>query len=142
MVADRIDVRGLVELQRELRKVSAELPRMLRVANLEAAELVAAEARARALALGGVAAKVAPSVKALAEQRRAAVRLGGARYPMAMGAEFGGRGRPRTRQFAPWRGNGAGAGYFLHPAKRDKTDEVVERFGDAVERITRAAFPD
>ena len=41
------------------------------------------------MSLGGVAAKTAPSIRALAEQRYAKLVFGGARYPFAFGANFG-----------------------------------------------------
>ena len=71
-----------------------------------------------------------------------------------MGAEFG-SGRNKLRmlpneggdrlgwnQFKPWRGSGQGAGYFLYPAIRDTTPEIVDMYGDAVEQIARKAFPE
>ncbi len=45
-------------------------------------------------------------------------------------------------QFKPWKGNGANAGYALYPAIRSKIGEVVETYGDAIEKITKKAFPD
>jgi|GEM_PF-3056465 len=45
-------------------------------------------------------------------------------------------------QFQPWKGNGANAGYALYPAIREKMDDVVETYGDAIEKLTRKAFPD
>lgn len=45
-------------------------------------------------------------------------------------------------QFRPWRGNKAGAGYFLFPAIRDRADEIADVYGDAIGRITKQAFPD
>ena len=44
-------------------------------------------------------------------------------------------------QFKAHRGSGANAGYFLWPAVRDKTPQIVETYGDAVERIASKAFP-
>ena len=51
--------------------------------------MVAERAKARAMSLGGVAAKTAPSIRAMAEQRYAKLVMGGARYPFAFGANFG-----------------------------------------------------
>ncbi len=45
-------------------------------------------------------------------------------------------------QFVPWTGNKAGAGRFLFPAIRDRTEEIVDVYGDALDRITKQAFPD
>lgn len=45
-------------------------------------------------------------------------------------------------QFKEWRGNRAGAGYFLFPAIRMSADEIAERYGQAVDDISRKAFPE
>ena len=138
---DVVRVEGLADLQRELRKLDSKLPRELRQANLKAAELVATAARSKASSLGGVAAKTAPSIKAAAEQRRSKVTIGGPKYPFAMGAEFGGQGRPTTMQFKPWSGRDSGAGYFLYPAIRGTRDEFIEVYERAIDQLMRAAFP-
>lgn len=138
MTIGKVEVVGLRDFQRELRRVDKDLPKALRLVNLAAAEVVAADARSKASALGGVAAKAGASVKAQAQQRAGIVRLGGNRYPFAMGAEFG---AIRYRQFKAWRGSGADAGYFLYPAKRAKTPLVVAMYGDMVEDLAKKAFP-
>lgn len=46
------------------------------------------------------------------------------------------------RQFKEWRGNKAGAGYFLFPTIRSHADEIVEMYGDAIDKISAKAFPD
>lgn len=160
---DAVHVQGLAELQRELRALDQALPRELRQLNKAAAEVVAADARARARALGGIAAKAAPSVKAAAEQRRAKVTIGDARHPFALGAEFGAKhdlprrittkdGRSWVQrgwnQFRPWRGNQhvdvgtAGPGYFLYPAIRGTTDETLDLYERGLDALMRRAFPD
>lgn len=148
-----VEIRGLTEFQRALRQIDRSLPRELRKVNKSAAEIVADAARTRAQSLGGVAAKSAPSIKATAEQRRAKVALGGARYPFALGANFGAlhdvpRIGPSGRQFAgynqfpQWGGNqftGGANDRFLYWAisrKRDKFMGEYERLIDAfVDRL-------
>lgn len=147
MPVDRIRVEGLRDLQRALRAVDAALPKELRQANKEAAEVVAGAARANFAAGTGVAPKVVPSVKALAQQRSASVKIGGARYPYALGSEFGGGkygpGNPtprggHTTQFPPFKKSG----YALYPAIAEKRDEVVEAYAEALGRVAKRAFPD
>lgn len=132
-----VRIEGLAELQRELKKI--DLATDLKDANKQAAELVASEARSRGHGLGGVAAKAASSVKAAAEQRRSKVTLGGNREPFALGAEFGGRGRPTTMQFQPHRGR---LGYFLYPAIRDTREQFIDAYDKAIAQLMRRAFPD
>ncbi len=45
-------------------------------------------------------------------------------------------------QFRPWRGNGANAGYFIFPDIRAHEPEIVETYGDAIDKLTKRAFPD
>lgn len=137
---DTVSIQGLRELTQALRQVDTELPKALREASVEAAELVATDARGRASSMHGAARKTAPSIKAMGTQRQAVVRLGhGGRYPFALGAEFGAL---QYKQFPAWTGNGMDAGYFFFPAIRDNTDKVVELMADRLERVTRHAFPE
>lgn len=154
--AGRVELAGLKDFQRELRRIDKELPKELRKVHLAAATLVAEGTRASFASRKGVPSAVAASVKAMAQQRSAAVRIGGTgKAEAALGHEFGGGkygGRSRgggltaagghTTQFPPWRGNGADAGYSLYPTLRAKTDDLVELYGDALDDIARSAFPD
>jgi hypothetical protein len=45
-------------------------------------------------------------------------------------------------QFRKWRGNRSGAGYFLFPAMRQLGPQIVETYGDAIDKLTAKAFPD
>lgn len=135
---ESIRVEGLRDFQRELRQMHKEWPRELRKAAKKAADLVAEKTRSSFASRDGVAPKVAPSVKALAQQRSASVRIGGEKYPYAMGAEFG---SIEYKQFEPWRGAGTDAGYSLFPTIRETRDEVSETFGDAIDDVARRAFP-
>lgn len=137
--SERIEVIGLKEFSKELRKLEGDWPKELRKAAKSAASLVANEAQRRARTVGGAIGKAAPSIRPGGTQRGAYVKLGGDRYPFALGGEFG---AIRFKQFKPWRGSGGDAGYALYPAIRAKTDEVVEEFGDALDDISRQAFPD
>jgi hypothetical protein len=133
-----VQVQGLNELNRALRALGGrELQGEIRAAGKDVATEVSSDARGKAYSLGGVAAHVAPSIAASAGVTSAGVSLGGASFPAAMGAEFGGQGRPTTQQFKPWRGSGSGAGYFVYPAIRDNADMIAERYGDALDKIVR-----
>lgn len=141
---DAVRVIGLAEFIRDIRALSGDLSDLRRV-HLDAAQLVANDAERRARALGGVAAKTAPTIRAAAEQRHAKVALGGARAPFGLGAEFGAK---RFAQFKDWRGNqwqpdvNNGVGYFLHPAVRATRERFVEIYADALHQLSRRAFPD
>lgn len=135
----KVEVVGLREFRTALKAVDSDLPKQLRVINVTAAQLVARDARGRASSVGGALGKAADSIKAGATQRGGYVKIGGSRYPFALGGEFG---SIQFKQFKPWRGSGADAGYALYPAKRAKTPLIVESYGQMIDRLARRAFPD
>ncbi len=132
-----IVVDGLPELNKALKDFGDEFKGEMRKTNKEVADKVTAGARGAAAALGGVAAHVVPEITSSAGAQFAGVslRAGGA----AAGAEFGGRGRPRTQQFQPWRGSGPDAGYFLYPTiRRDLQNGRIESdYKQGLERLLR-----
>lgn len=132
--SDGVNVEGLAELRRALKAVSDQAPKELNAASKEVATLVADDARDDALGLGGVAAKVAPSVKPSGTARGAAINLGGPAYPMAAGAEFGGRGRPTTQQFQPHLGR---TGYFVYPSIRRNAGQIEETYTGLIDDLMR-----
>lgn len=134
MAAETIRVNGLRDLQRELKRL--DLTDDLKDAHYRVAGIVVDEAEKRARALGRMQAKAAESLRAGKAQRKATVSIGGARYPFALGAEFGAKKYP---QFLPHLGR---TGYWTYPAIRAKRDEVIDAYGDEIERLTKAAFPD
>jgi hypothetical protein len=132
--SDGVNVEGLAELRRALKAVSADAPKELNAAAKEVAAFVADDARSTAAGLGGVAAHVAPSIKPSGTARGGAINLGGAAYPMALGAEFGGRGRPTTQQFQPHLGR---TGYFVYPTIRRDGDRIESEFSEKLDDLMR-----
>lgn len=133
-----VKIDGLRELNKALKAIGPEAQKELKEASKQVATFVAADAKAAAYSLGGVAGHVAPSIAAVGGVNGAGVAFGGAAYPMAMGAEFGAY---QFKQFKPWRGNGSGAGYFVYPSIRQDADRIVTEFTDAVDRIIDKRFP-
>lgn len=126
---------GLNELNRALRALGKDVQGELKKAHKDVADTVTEDAQGRAYGLGSTAALVAPGLASFGGTTSAGVRLGG--HPAAMGAEFGGRGRPTTQQFQPWRGSGSGAGYFLFPAIRANADRITETYEGMVDDLLR-----
>lgn len=134
-----VQVDGLRELNAALKAIGPDARKELKEASARVAGFVAADARAAAYTVGGVAAHVAPSIRPVASIAGASgVALGGAAYPMAGGAEFGGI---KYKQFKPWRGNSSDAGYFLYPAIRQDADRIETEFTEAVDDIIKRRFP-
>lgn len=147
-----VQISGLRELNKALKDLPGDLEKELPKTSKRVAGFVADDAHSNALSLGGVAAKVAPSIKAVGGAKSAGVGFGGAAYPMGGGAEFGaGRDTQRTRssgtyigfrQFQEWRGNDSNAGYFVYPSIRSNSDRIVEEYTQSVDDLLKKAFPD
>jgi len=146
-----LQVDGLVDLQRWLRRIDTALPKRLRVVHRQVAELVARTGRANAARLGAMERRAADAgLRARGEQRGAYVVLrASARAPWAMGAEFGANQNTlrirRTgryvgyRQFVPWTGNGTDAGRFFYPAVRSEGRKVVSEYLELLDELLATA---
>ena len=149
MKSGTVAVRGLDEFRRELKKLAGGATDMLKDANYKVASLVVTGAQSRA---DTPMRRVAMSTLRASRSASRAQVTGGSGIEFFGGAEFGaGRNKPRNtrrgtvrgwNQFSPWRGSGSGAGYALYPFIRSATDEIVDIYGDEMEKISRAAFPD
>lgn len=132
--SEGVNVEGLAELRKALKAISAQAPKELNAASKDVARFVADDAVGIASGLGGVAAKVAPSIKPSGTASGGAITLGGTAYPMAAGAEFGGRGRPTTQQFQPHLGR---TGYFVYPSIRRNADQIEEAYTEKLDDLMR-----
>lgn len=154
---ETINVRGLDQLRRELRKIEqqggADGIALLKEANYKVASMVANKAKIRGSSVGRLQGKAAQTLRAGRQQARATVSGGTAAVPFFYGAEFGsysgierqrkGRSFIGFNQFLPWKRPGGGnAGYFLFPTLRDETKNIIEAYGEELDKITKQAFPD
>jgi hypothetical protein len=91
--ADTINVTGLTELRREIRKVrdagGPDGTDQLKDLNYKVADLVVGKARGKASSVSNMAAKASKSMEASRSGVSARVNAGGAKYPFFGGAEFG-----------------------------------------------------
>jgi HK97 gp10 family phage protein len=119
-----IEVEGLNQVLAELKRLkNVEIPRAIRQANLEAAELVVPTARAEAPKKSG---KLAGSIKAKATKRAGSLQAGSAvRVPYAGPIHFG-WGR---RHIAPQP--------FLYRAVDKRMHEVYERYVRQLDQALR-----
>jgi hypothetical protein len=133
-----VTVDGLDELRRELRKLDdAGLTDELKDANKAVADLVVV--RAQQNASTRMERRAASSLRSARQAARAQVMGGSAKVPFFGGAEFGSL---RFTQFRPWTGSNSQSGYFLYPAIRESTEEIVEMYGDEIMKISAKAFPE
>lgn len=137
-MADPIRITGLKELRRELRAIDPAWNKELRKVNLSVAEDVARGTRSAFERMAGSAPKVTPTVKALAQQAKGQVKVGGGTSiggQVAMGNLWGSR---RYSQFpAPKAG-----GYALYPTLAELRPDIEERYAEMLDDLLRRAFPD
>ena len=124
---------GLAKLNRDLKAVGKDAQQELKKANIDVAKKVGDHARSAAMGLGSTAAHVAPSITGGGGTTWAGVKFGSGQ-PAAMGAEFGGQGRPTTMQFRPHLGN---TGYFIYPTIRRDNEFITETWTDAITDLMR-----
>lgn len=149
--SEQLEVVNLKEFQRELRAIDPKFGSELREANKKAAEIVSDDAKSTYSGLPGLGPRAADSVKILVQQREAAIAIGKIKtrkgVAIILGVEFGGSSDPKhrtaggghTTQFQPHRGK---QGYALYPAIRKNREEIVNVYGDLLEEVAAAAFPD
>lgn len=125
-----IEVEGLDDTIRFLSRLPAVIEKAADAAAKDAAGDEVPRIRSRAGQVGRREALAARSVRSSPDGIVAAAG-GGTPAAIFYGAEFGGGGRPRTRQFAPYNQGG----YFLYPQLRDDEALMADRVFDALEPI-------
>ena len=114
-MADAIKVDGLAQFSRNLKKLDADLPKALRIALNEAADVVVGDAKSRVPRRTG---RAQASIKAQSTRTAVRVKAGGARVPYFAWLDFGGRvGRKRSVKRAFLK-----EGRYLYAAYFDKRD--------------------
>lgn len=159
MPGPAVEVKGLTEFRRELRRMSAEFPQAMRLAQKEVADDVAARAQSIASGMGGVQARAAGAIRAYATQAQASVGFPtGGRFPMASVAFWGAlrhtgwyaqhRYAGSRRQHPPWVGNSwdvgvAGQGpRAINPAIAQMLPQIDEHYLQMIDELAKRAFPD
>lgn len=148
----KVQVTGLRELRRALKEVDKDLPKELRAAHKDIAVFVAGRAQ------GAASGRAKGAIRPRATQKAAKIALTSGRRGDALAVMMGQRRRSgwygyrryqrsKARQFRPWVGNQwdpgetGGQPYEVGPAINASLDEVVEMYGDAIDRlVTRAGF--
>lgn len=122
-MAEPIRVTGLAEFSRNLRKLDAELPKAMRVALNDAAEIVLGYARPLVPRRSG---RAANSLRAASTQTAVRVKAGGRKAPYYAWLDFGGRVGRRKKTRRPF----VREGRYLYPAldaKRAEFDAAVTK---------------
>lgn len=122
-MAEAIKIDGLAQFSRNLRKLDADLPKALRIALNDAADVIVDYARPRIPKRTG---RAASTLKSRSTRTAVRVSAGGRRAPWYPWLDFGGKvGRNRSVERAFIKeGRYIYKGYF---AKRDEFSEVLTR---------------
>lgn len=131
-VIEPIKITGLAEFNRNLRKINGELPKALRLAGNEAANIVVDWSQPRVPSRSG---RAAGSIKAKSTRTEARVSGGGTRTPYYPWLDFGGKvGRHRSvkRQYRK-------AGRYIYPGYTENMTRVNEVLLGALLDVVRQA---
>jgi len=122
-MVNRVKIDGLAEFNRQLKQVDTKLPKALRVALNDAAEVVIDYARPRVPMRTG---KARRTIKARSTRTLARVSAGGSKAPYFPWLDFGGRvGRKRSvYRVVRKHGRYLYQGYY---AKRDEFTTILDR---------------
>ena len=120
-----IKVQGLNEFSKNLKKISKDLPKAVRLAGNEAAQLIVSWAKPKVPKRSG---KAAGSIKAASTQKTARVRAGGNRAPYYAWLDFGGRvGQKKATQRKFY-----SDGRYLYPALHAQRADIQKVYEDAL----------
>ncbi|QJY51261.1 HK97 gp10 family phage protein (plasmid) [Pseudonocardia broussonetiae] len=123
---------GYRELIRGLRRVDSELPKLLRKATNDAAQIVVDEAVPLVPRLTGAASK---SVRVASTQRAARVKAGGKKVPYFGFLEFGGSVGPKKTSKRPF----IREGRYLWPAIIRRREDIIREMEKAVRQVSEGA---
>jgi hypothetical protein len=120
-LVEPIKIQGLAEFNRNLRKLDNDLPKALRLAHNEAADIIVDWAQPKVPRKSGKAAK---TVKAKSTRTESRVQGGSTRAPYYPWLDFGGKVGPKKSVRRPF----IKAGRYLYPglgANYDRLNEVL-----------------
>jgi len=141
------EVKGLRELNAEMKRAGPEMAKKLQDVNKQLVQRVADRARSnfyrtvpgrqrsgdqpRRPGRGSVGSS-RDSIRASASGQQAKVIAGGAKAPAFFGHEFGGGARPRTRQFPVHRGR---EGYVVYPEVRRARESAEKDWNEIFDEV-------
>lgn len=127
-----VKIEGLAEFNRDLRKLGSDLPKALRLAHNEAAQLIVDYAKPRVPTKTG---RAAGSVKAKSTRTESRVQGGSKRVPYYPWLDFGGRVGPRRSVHRPF----IKEGRYLYPALGANYDQFTELLTEKLIDVARQA---
>lgn len=126
---DIVRISGIKEFNKAAKQVNDQLPKKMRIAFNEAAELVAGEARSHVPSRSG---KARASYRTRSTQRAARIAIGGPKAQYVPWLDFGGRAGNVSRPFYK-------AGRYLFPALERKKPEFMDLIQERVVQTIKDA---
>lgn len=127
-----IKITGLAEFNRNLRKLDADLPKVLRMAHNEAAQLIVNWAQPRVPRKTG---RAAGTLKARSTRTESRVQGGSKRVPWYAFLDFGGRVGPKRSVKRPF----IKEGRYIYPALSANYDEFAELLTEKLIEVAKQA---
>lgn len=121
-------IEGAKEFRRALKLATGSIKDMRQV-NLKVANVVVGEAKRRSVTGPSVRGHIRDTIKPYATTRKAGISYGDAGRPYPFAREFGWPSRPYTE------------GPVIYPAIGAKGPEIMDRYGEFVERVFARAYP-
>lgn len=129
MTAPHVEVEGLRELGRSLRKLSADAPKALRLALNDAADVILDDAKPRVPRRSG---RARGTLKAQSTRTESRVSGGGGRAPYYPWLDFGGRVGRRKRTLRPVLKDGRYIYNAFFRRRDDYRDALDDRLADVI----------
>lgn len=127
-----IKVTGLKEFRRDLKTISTDLPKCIRLANNEVADIVVVWVKDHMENRTGGAVS---TVKAASTQKEVRVKEGSAKRPYVPWLDFGGRVGPKRSVKRSFHSDGR----YLYPALYANRDVLVDKLADQLIALCRKA---
>lgn len=135
MPPELIRIDGLKEFNRSLKRMDKGLPKAVRLASNEAADIVVREAKPRVPIGPGKGGHAASSIKAASTAKAARISAGGKRFPYYAWLDFGGRVGPRKSVKRPF----LKSGRYIWKAYDDRKAEVEQQLATGLTEVARSA---
>lgn len=129
----KVEVGGLAQLSRALKRVDSEAPKQLRLGLNDAAQLLIDRTKPKIPAVTGAARR---SMVARSTRTSARIAVGGRKAPYFPWLDFGGegrvKGRPAKRQFFK-------EGRYVYPTLREIRPQIEQKLQDSITAVINSA---
>lgn len=134
-MTEPIKIQGLAEFRRNLKTISGDLPKAIRVAGNKAADIVVADAQPKVPVGPGRGGHAASSIRAKSTQTAARVAGGSKKFSYYPWLDFGGKVGPRRSVKRPF----IKTGRYIYKSFDDRSQQVWDKLSEALVDVARQA---